>query len=134
MLINTVVTVLPASKNKVFSYLADINNLPRWATEFCEELRKENGKYRIRTCTGADMFFRIDADEKTGTIDMHAGPAEDQMATFPTRVVSVNGQTAFIFTMFKAPEMPKEAFQQQADSLSRELENVKKHFSAGNAA
>src|SRR5580765_3060071 len=104
MLINTIVTVLSAPKSKVFSYLADINDLPHWATEFCEELKEENGKYKIRTCTGADMFFRIEADEKAGTIDMHAGPAEDQMVAFPTRVVSINGEeTAFIFTMFQAP-------------------------------
>src|SRR5437660_12340601 len=107
MLTNTIVTVLSAPRNKVFSYLADINKLAHWATEFCEERRMENGKHRIRTCTGADMFFRIEADEKTGIIDMHAGPAEDQMSTFPTRVVPVtDGQSAFIFTMFQAPGMP----------------------------
>lgn len=34
----TVTTVLDARTEEVFSYMADIENLPRWATEFAREL------------------------------------------------------------------------------------------------
>ncbi|MGH3091025.1 MAG: hypothetical protein ACRDOP_04195 [Gaiellaceae bacterium] len=43
----TVTTVLPVPKGEVFAYLADIENLPRWATEFARELKVENGRHKV---------------------------------------------------------------------------------------
>ena len=36
----TVTTVVEADRETVFSYLANIENLPKWATEFARELRR----------------------------------------------------------------------------------------------
>jgi hypothetical protein len=64
---------------------------------------------------------------------MFAGPTEDQMGMFPTRVVSLqDGLTAYIFTMFQGPGASETSFNQQAESLRRELRNIEKHF-AGRA-
>jgi hypothetical protein len=135
MLTNTVVAILPTPKDKVFSYLSDINNLPRWATEFCQSLSVERGKHKVHTCTGQDLFFKIDANPVTGTIDMYAGPTEEQMGLFPTRVVPLpNGHSAYIFTMFQGPGMSQESFDKQAESLRREFDNIQKHFGASAAA
>ena len=124
----TVTTVLPAPKDEVFAYLADIENLPRWATEFARELKIVDGRYKVVNGLG-EFFFRIEADPKTGVIDMLAGPAADQLALFPTRVVGLPGErSAFTFTMFQAPEMPDELFEAQHASLLRELENVEREF------
>ena|SRR5438046_3104405 len=131
MLTNTVIAVLPAPKEKVFSFLSNVNNLPQWATEFCQSLKVERGKYKIHTCTGHDLFFKIDADAATGTIDMFAGPTEEQMGMFPTRVVPLpNGHSAYIFTMFQGPGTTEESFEKQAESLRREFDNIQKHFAA----
>jgi uncharacterized protein YndB with AHSA1/START domain len=43
----TVTTVLPVSRERVFEYMSDIRNLPEWATEFARELREEDGEYRV---------------------------------------------------------------------------------------
>jgi hypothetical protein len=60
---------------------------------------------------------------------MYAGPAEDELALFPTRVVALpDGRSAFTFTMFKAPELPDELFEAQVESLRRELDNVRARF------
>jgi uncharacterized membrane protein len=37
----TVTAVLDAPEREVFDYMADIQNLPEWATEFARELRRE---------------------------------------------------------------------------------------------
>jgi hypothetical protein len=130
MLTNTVVAILPASKNEVFAYLSNIENLPRWATEFCQSLKLEKGKYKVYTCTGQELAFKIVTDAATGTIDMFAGPTEDQMGMFPTRVVSLQESlTAYIFTMFQGPGMSETSFNQQAESLRREFHNIERHFS-----
>ena len=62
-------------------------------------------------------------------IDMYAGPSEDELALFPTRVVPLPGdRSAFTFTMFRGPEMPEDLFEAQHASLLRELENVREEF------
>ena len=130
MLTNTVVAILPAPKEEVFAFLSNVANLPQWATEFCQSLKVEKGKYKVHTCTGHDLMFRIDSNPALGTIDMFAGPTEDQMGMFPTRVVPLQEKvTAYIFTMFQGPGMSEDSFHKQAESLRREFENIERHFS-----
>jgi hypothetical protein len=124
----TVTAVLAAPRKRVFRYLADVDNLPEWATEFARELKIVDGRRKVVNGLG-EFFFEIHADEQTGVIDMLAGPTEDALALFPTRVVDLpGGRSAFTFTMFRAPEMPEELFASQYRSLRRELENVERIF------
>ena len=124
----TVTTVLDASHDAVFSYLADIENLPRWATEFARELRHDGDRHIVVNGLG-EFVFEIRADETTGVIDMFAGPSPDQMAVFPTRAVPLaDGRTAYTFTMFQGPGMPDELFESQHASLEREFRNIEQHF------
>ena len=125
----TVTTVLAAPREAVFDYLADIHNLPTWATEFARELRREGDDYKVVNGLG-EFYFDIRSDRGTGVIDMFAGPAKDQMAVFPTRAVPLpDGRTAYSFTMFQGPDMPDELFEAQHRSLQREFANIEKAFS-----
>ena len=124
----TATEVLEAPKEEVFAFLSEIENLPKWATEFARELRYEDGKAKAVNGLG-EFHVRIAADAATGVIDMYAGPTEDELALFPSRVVELPGGTsAFTFTMFQAPGMPDELFESQYESLLRELENVRREF------
>jgi hypothetical protein len=125
----TVTTVLPAPREEVFRYLSDIEKLPEWATEFARELKREGDRYKVVNNLG-EYFFEIDADPDTGVIDMYAGPEPELMALFPTRVVELpGGGTAYMFTMFQAPDMPDELFASQHVSLQREFRNIEAVFS-----
>jgi hypothetical protein len=124
----TVTTVLGAPARDVFDYLSKIDNLPDWANEFARELRWEGGEAIVRNGFG-EFVFRIQAEPETGVIDMLAGPSADQLALFPTRVVSLPyGRSAFTFTMFQQPGMPDDLFESQHASLERELENIRARF------
>ena len=124
----TVTTVLEAPKEEVFSYLSRIENLPRWATEFARELRYEDGRAKVVNGLG-EFYFSIEADEHTGVIDMYAGPTEDELGVFPTRVVGLpGGASAYSFTMFQAPGTPDELFESQYESLLREFENIRREL------
>jgi hypothetical protein len=126
----TVTTVLPTSRRRVFEYMSDVRNLPEWATEFARELREQDGEYRVVNNLG-EFVFEIRADERTGVIDMYAGPTRDDLAVFPTRAVELpNGQTSYSFTMFQAPGMPDELFESQYASLRREFGNIEARFGA----
>ena len=125
----TVTAVLPASRDDVFAYFANIENLPKWATEFARELKRENGDYTVVNNLG-EFYFEIHADARTGVIDMLSGPAKDHLAVFPTRAVALpGGQTAYTFTMFQGPGMPDELFESQYESLQREFGNIEAVFS-----
>jgi hypothetical protein len=126
---HTVTAVLDAPKAQVFDYLSKIENLPRWATEFARELKYEDGKAKVVNGLG-EFYFSIDSDPETGVIDMYAGPSEDELALFPTRVVDLPGQrSAYTFTMFQSPGMPDELFDSQYEALRREFDNIRREFS-----
>ena len=128
---HTVTTVLPAPSGHVFAYLANIQNLPSWATEFARELKLVDGRHKVVNGLG-EFFFEIRADEQTGVIDMLAGPAADQLAVFPTRVVALGPDaSAFTFTMFQGPGQSDALFQSQYESLRREFENIEREFAQG---
>ena len=125
----TVTAVLDVPKDQVFTFLSEIENLPRWATEFARELKHEDGRTKVVNGLG-EFYFEIDADPETGVIDMYAGPSEDALALFPTRVVELPGaRSAYTFTMFQAPGMPDELFASQHEALLREFENIRREFS-----
>ena len=125
----TVTTVLDAPKERVFDYLAKVENLPSWATEFARELKYENGKAKVVNGLG-EFYFVIDADPETGVIDMYAGPTEEELALFPTRVVELpGGRSAYSFTMLQAAGTPDELFESQYRSLLLEFDNIRREFS-----
>lgn len=130
MINRTVTAVLDAPKEEVFTYLASIENLPKWATEFARELKDEDGEAKVVNDLG-EFYFRIVADADTGVIDMYAGPTVEELALFPARVISLSaGRSAFSFTMFKQPGTPDELFESQYDSLRREFDNIRARFAA----
>ena len=127
----TVTAVFPAPPERVFCYMSDIENLPRWATEFAREMKVVDGRHVVVNGLG-EFVFEIRADEDTGVVDMYAGPTPDAMGVFPTRVVGLpGGGSAYTFTMFQAPDMPDELFDSQYESLRREFENLEREFAAG---
>ena len=95
---HTVTTTLATPPDEVFAYLADIERLPEWATEFARELRLVDGRHKVVNGQG-EFFFEIHADAESGVIDMLAGPTDDTLLCFPTRVVATpGGGSAFTFT------------------------------------
>lgn len=130
MINRTITAVLNAPKADVFAYLSRVENLPEWATDFAQELKYEDGKAKVVNGLG-EFYFTIDADARTGVIDMWAGPTEGELALFPTRVVGLgDDKSAYSFTMFKAPGMPDELFESQYESLRREFDNIRNRFAA----
>lgn len=124
-----VTAVLDAPKDQVFRYLSQIENLPRWATEFARELKYEDGKAKVVNGLG-EFYFSIESDPATGVIDMYAGATEEELSLFPTRVVELpGGRSAYSFTMFQASGQPDELFESQYRSLLLEFDNIRREFS-----
>jgi len=125
---HTLTATFSASPDEVFAYLANVDNLPLWATEFARELKLVDGRHKVVNGLG-EFFFEIQSDPRSGVIDMLAGPRDDALLRFPARVVATpTGGSAFTFTMFQAPGQPDGQFEDQYHSLRREFENLKSLF------
>ncbi len=114
-----------ASKEVVFSFLSDIQNLTKWATGFAKELKEVDGEHKVVTPQG-EIYFRLELDEKMGVIDMYGGPTKEKMAYFPSRVIALpNGSCAYQFTNFQWAGVPDEMFSTQNETLTEEFENIR---------
>ena len=131
MLTSTHTLPLAAPQERVFAFLSQIENLPKWATLFCQELKRDAaGRHKVTTPQG-EIFFRIDADARTGVIDMYGGPSEEFLAHWPTRVIPLgDAESLFIFTALQYPGVPDEDFAAQCQGLEREFPHIKAHVEA----
>ena len=126
---HTVTTVLPAPKREVFGYMAEIENLPEWATEFARELRRDEDGYKRRQQLGRVPVR--DPSRRGDRRDRHARRADrrrDGGVPNAGRSNWPDGRTAYSFTMFQDPAMPDELFEGQHESLRREFANIEARF------
>lgn len=118
--------VLNAPKSTVFAFLSEPQNLPKWATGFCQEISSGESGLTVTTPQG-EIVFRMECDEESGVIDMYGGPTPEQMAYFPTRVVSLpGGGSAYTFTNIQWPGISDEDFNAQCAGLGEEFENIRR--------
>jgi hypothetical protein len=119
---------IPAPKNAVLNYLADINNFPEWATEFCKNLTKEKDHYKVITPMG-ELFLRITADEKSGEINYFATPEPNGLEYLPSKVTQINDSCCEYMINFSKPKgLSDELYQQQCSAIKVELQNIKNNF------
>jgi hypothetical protein len=131
MKIRTVSATLGAPSDAVFRFLAEIENLPRWATEFCERVERRPDGWIAHTSQGP-MRFRIIADRSTGLLDMWGGPSPEEMALFPVRVIEApDGSTLVSFTFMQSPGLPDEVYERQYRSLLIEVQGLIERFGGG---
>jgi hypothetical protein len=121
--------VVPKSKSQVFEFLLTIENMPKWSTEFVKEIFQEGGKYKAKTPLGI-MFIRFDTDKNAGTIDIYAGPTEEQMTGGFLRVIDFSPlSTGVMFTFFKYSDVTDDLWKTFCLWIKKEIGNICKIFS-----
>jgi len=120
-----------APRDTVFNFLADIENLPRWATGFCERLYVSRGRWKGLTVQG-ELWLVLEACGKTGIIDLRAGPSLDRLALLPLRVLALGERSTLVSVTFvAAPEWPGELLQREAEAVAEELRGLTGRFGGG---
>ena len=115
---------IPAPAEQVFSFLSQVKNLPLWATEFCQRLWQEDGHWRVQSPMG-EVDFRIESYPATGVIDFHASPRPDGPECLPSRVIAIPGGSVYCVQFLRPPGMDDTTWEGQAQSLAREMENIR---------
>lgn len=127
----TVSMTVKAKRDDVFGFLAEVENLPLWAKDYCKAVSIEGDRTVIDTPMGRH-FLVYDADEASGAIDMMAGESFEKMDTFPVRVHGLpEGYTSASFTFFQKEEVPDAMFEMQFASLVKEVTDLAEHFGGG---
>ncbi len=121
--------VVESPKTNVFDFLSNIENLPKWSTQFIQKVILVDDKYKALTPIG-EVFLRYETDRNTGVIDIYAGPTEKQMTCAFLRVVSFSENSSGVtFTFFQYPEVDDSIWQIFCEWIKVEVGNIKKIFS-----
>lgn len=124
----TITVIVPTSSELVFGFLSKVENLPLWATEFCQSVRRDGTTWKVQTPQG-EMFFDIHADKQTGVLDMMAGSGPDDLDGCPFRVIDLtNNQTAITCTLFQKPGTSDALFAEHQKMVEREMDGLSKRF------
>ncbi len=119
---------LRAHPDATFAYLADIENMPRWAMNFCSSAEHKDGFTRVATPQGP-LIFILKSDPRTGVIDFVGGPTTEAFTTWHSRVLpSPGGGSLFVFTAGRQPGESAEDFSRQCDLLGEELERLREQL------
>jgi hypothetical protein len=71
---HTVTATFSTPADEVFAYLADVDNLPKWATDFARELKLVDGRHKVVNGLG-EFFFELHADRESGARRLARGCA-----------------------------------------------------------
>ena len=111
---------LPVSFEEAFAFLAEPENLPRWAVGFARGIRREGDDWIVQTAQG-EMPIRVVSDAVRGTIDFQMRAAPGLVAVAYSRVVPNDSGAEYAFTQFQLPGMTDDVFAAQRAALAEEL-------------
>jgi hypothetical protein len=123
---NTQTVTIAAPRERVYAFVANPENLPRWAIGFAKAVRREATQWIVVTQSG-DMPIDLVTDADHGVIDFMFQPTAGVTVTACSRVIA-NGETAeYVFTQFQDAGMPDEVFEEQVRALGHELDVLRAH-------
>jgi hypothetical protein len=131
MNIRTIAVTVSAPRDTVFSFLADIENLPKWAGVWCEQLALQRGRWWALTAEG-EQVLDLETSAGTGVIDLRAGPAPEQMTLVPIRVLALSSRRTLVsFLVIESPDQSAEAYGLRHERWLTAARGLIRRFSGG---
>jgi hypothetical protein len=121
---NTQTVTIATAGDAVFAFVADPENLPRWAIGFARGIRRDGDQWLVATGQG-EVPIRFGVDQAAGVIDFHLEPAPGVAAAAYSRVLPAGDGADYVFTQFQSPGMSDEVFDAQVAALGHELVTLK---------
>lgn len=113
-----------AAPEAVLRFVADPENLPRWAIGFAKAVRRDHDGWVVKTGQG-EVAVAIDVGESSGTVDFRMEPAPGVKATAYGRVVANGAGAEFLFTQLQHPGTSDDVFDQLVVAVGHELVTLK---------
>lgn len=115
---------IEAEPEKVFRFVADPAQLPRWAVGFAKAVRRDGDGWLVVT-SGGEIPVRVRADPASGVVDFVMAPEPGVEITAWSRVLARGGGAEYVFTQVQPPGMPADAFARSAAAVAHELTALK---------
>lgn len=117
----------------VYDFVADLKNLPKWATAFCRSIKNEGDHWVLETPQGP-MGMRITARNAFGILDHYVllpqrgtySAAPGIEVHVPMRVVANGEGSEVLFTLFRRTEMTDAQFAEDQRLVRQDLDTLKR--------
>ena len=118
---------IETSFERAFAFIANPQNLPKWAHAF-EQV--DGARARMRTPRGAtDIELTVESSQRHGTVDWRMVFPDGSVATAMSRLTPASAQRLVYTFVLNAPPLPMEeiegALEQQVHTLERELAQLR---------
>jgi hypothetical protein len=114
---------------EVYAFAANPENLPRWAAGLSGSIQNVNGAWIAESPMGRVTVHFV-AHNPFGILDHHVTLPTGVTVYNPMRVVPNNDGSEVIFTLYQRPEMSDQLFAEDARTVSRDLETLKRLLEA----
>jgi len=111
--------------DKVYAFVSNPENLPRWAAGLCKSVRKSGSGWIVETTQGP-MNLRFVKNNDLGVLDHYVTGAPGVEVYVPIRVVPNGSGSTVLFTLFQLPGMSDEKYVEDTGLVTRDLETLKK--------
>lgn len=108
----------------VYEYVADLNNLPCWATTFCKAIRKEGDGWLMESSLGT-LAIRLTPENSLGVLDHYLTPPDGETIYVPLRVVANGSGSEVIFTLYRLPGVSEADYAADAVLVRQDLNTLK---------
>lgn len=109
---------------KVYGFVSNPENLPKWATGLSKSVRKSNADWIVETPQGP-MKVRFVEKNDFGVLDHYVSPGPGVEVYVPMRVLPNGPGSEVIFTVFRLPDMSDEKYAEDVAWVERDLKNLK---------
>ena len=109
---------------RVYEFVSNPENLPKWAKAFCKSVTKSNDDWIMQTPRGS-MKVRFAEKNAFGVLDHYVTPAPELDVYVPMRVLPNGSGNEVIFTLFRLPDMSNEQFAEDVGMVERDLKTLK---------
>lgn len=113
-----------APQHRVFAFLADAANWPKWAIVNVKSIKPADGQWWDMETPAGMAKLRIRPNAEFGILD-HDFNAPDASWTVPARLVPNGSGCLFMITFFQPPTFTKQLFEEQAALVDKELSQLK---------
>jgi hypothetical protein len=111
--------------DEVYAFVANPENLPKWAPAFCKSARKSGEEWLVETPDGS-VKIRFVARNEFRVADHYVSPAPGVEFYVPMRVLANGSGSELILTLFHQSSMSEEQFQRDIDMVTRDLGTLKR--------
>ena len=125
MKVRTLSITIDASPERVYAFVADPLNLPKWAAGLGRSISKIDGRWMAETPNGV-VTVEFAPKNALGVLDHTVTLPDGAKVYLPIRVVANGEGSELVFVLFQTPQMSDAEFERDAGMVTADLRTLKK--------